>query len=73
MSTFVVTFDVEGHDHSLRAHRVEIGTFLDQVKQAVGATEQAEGIITRNEPFKQTPIGSWKIIDDETEKDSTNG
>ncbi|MGY4624576.1 hypothetical protein [Bradyrhizobium sp. USDA 4486] len=68
MSTFVLTVDLPGHDHSPRAHRHEIGQYLDMVKQQVGATDQAEGIITRSEPFKQTPIGSWSFLSDTSEE-----
>jgi hypothetical protein len=68
MSVLIVTIDVPGHDHSPRAHRHEIGAHLDTVKQQIGATEATEGVITRNEAFKQTPVGSWKFLSDKSEE-----
>ncbi|MGX4772010.1 hypothetical protein ACWAUC_19745 [Bradyrhizobium guangdongense] len=65
MSTFIITVDIPGHDHSPRNHRHEIGAALDQVKQVLGSTEQIEGTITRAGGI---PIGSWKFLYDGNEE-----
>lgn len=65
MSTFVLTVDVPGHDHSPRNHRHEIGAALNQAMQAIGSTEQVEGTITRAGGIA---IGTWSFLSDSNEE-----